>query len=114
MSKNNSDAELKEGHNALLMGPTLRQHTGLCSKLNGSSQLLPLGLRWLLPEPQAITHLINMTDSCWGWYQSDSGGEGQLYTELYIDRSYNLTDKFPDLKYILNMLHLSLMCVILI
>lgn len=112
MSKNNSGAELKEGHNALLMGPALRQHTGLCSKLNGSSQLLPLGPRWLLPEPQAITHLINMTDSCWGWCQSDSGGGA--VGEVYIDRSYNFTDKFPDLKYILNMLHLSLMCVILI
>lgn len=31
-----------------------------------------------------------------------------------LDRSCNLTDKSPDLKYILNMLHLRLMSLILI
>lgn len=70
---------------------------------------------WLLSEPHAS--VLN-TSSTWltaagAGVRVTQGGETRLET-CVLDRSCNLTDKSPDLKYILNMLHLSLMCLILI
>lgn len=110
MSKNNSGRELKKGHNRLLMEPGLTQHTELCSKLNGGNQRLLLGPWWLFTWATG-------TSSMWPTAARSAATllqPGSRLGKCVLDRSCNLTDKSPDLKYILNMLHLSLMCLILI